>query len=58
MIKYLLGFVAGMVVVPFVYILQTVNELSLELYVILLIAPIIIIAVTIYLANNKRFLKQ
>lgn len=54
MSKYLLGMVAGMSIVPFVYLSQTVETVSLNFYIITLGIPLVIIAITAFLAFKTK----
>jgi hypothetical protein len=54
MVKYLLGLVAGMSIVPFVYLSQSVTVLSPTFYIITLGVPFIIIAFTAFLAFKTK----
>jgi hypothetical protein len=54
MVKYLLGMAAGISIVPFVYLSQSVTVLSPVFYLITLGAPCVIIAFTAFLAFKTK----
>ena len=52
MYKYLLGFIAGMSIVPFAYFANTIQEGDINIYGAVLIIPILIIALTAITASK------
>ncbi len=57
MIKYMLGVAAGMSVVPFAYLAQSIDDAGAKFYFVTAITPILVILGTAYAAKKVSGIK-